>query len=77
MPMVGDRIQYMGDGNNGTTAATLYIGVIARVTDPGGWGSSDVTVGVGGTSTTIINVLQDTMLSNPGTQPNATWRMLV
>ncbi len=81
MPMIGDVITYKGDGNNGTVAGTLYAGTLSRVTDPGGWGPTDVTVNVAGTPTLILNAPQDTMLTDetgtPQPQPNGSWRMVV
>lgn len=80
MSQPGDRVIYMGNGANGTTAGTAYSGIIARVNAPGGWGINDVTVNVAGTVTTIIGVRRDPMLTvglGTAAQPNGTWRLLV
>lgn len=80
MSQPGDRIIYMGNGANGTTAATAYQGTLARVNAPGGWGLNDVTVNVGGTVTTIVSVRRDTMLTTglgAAVHPNGMWRLMV
>lgn len=77
MPQVGDLVVYIGDGNNGTTAATSYTGTIIKMNSPGGWGFTDLNVNVGGTPTTIIGTKRDTLyatMQSGAAQPNATWR---
>lgn len=78
MAQPGDAINYVGDGNNGTSAGTAYGGVLVRVTAPGGWGPTDINVVIGGTPTIILNTLRDSLLASPngsGVQPNGTWRV--
>jgi hypothetical protein len=78
MAQPGDIINYVGDGNNGTTTGTAYSGILVRVNAPSGWGPTDISIVVGGTPTVIINVLRDnlfaTIYQDSGTQPNGTWR---
>jgi hypothetical protein len=80
MSQVGDRIIYLGNGQNGTTPGTSYSGVITRVNSPGGWGSNDITVNVAGTPTLIGGLRRDAMLGTglgSAVHPNGAWRLLV
>lgn len=79
MAQTGDRISYLGDGNNGTTEGAAYSGVLTRLNAPSGWGPTDITIDVGGTPTLILGALRDALLDadlGSGVQPNGTWRMV-
>jgi hypothetical protein len=80
MSQAGDRIIYLGNGQNGTTAGVSYNGVITRINAPGGWGSNDITINLGGTPTVIIGARRDPMLgtgNGAAAHPNGAWRMFV
>jgi hypothetical protein len=80
MAQIGDGVNYVGDGNNGTTTGTSYSGVLVRLNAPSGWGPADINVDVGGTPTLILGVFRDGLLDadmGSGVQPNGTWRQIV
>jgi hypothetical protein len=79
MAQIGDLINYVGDGSNGTTAGTPYPGVLVHLNAPSGWGPTDINVNLGGTPTLILGVLRDGLLDADlgiGVQPNGTWRAM-
>jgi hypothetical protein len=80
MAQIGDRITYVGDGNDGTTEGAAYSGVLTRLNGPGGWGSSDINIDLDGTPTDLFGVQRDDLLTviidRSGVQPNGTWRIV-
>jgi hypothetical protein len=77
MAQIGDLVNYVGDGANGTVAGTPYSGVLVHLNAPSGWGPTDINVNVGGTLTMILGVLRDPVELISPAQSNGTWRLLV